>query len=63
MFGRILMGLTMFQGLLFLGVLVCAIVAMFRGKPITQEEEERAVMRSCSWPTDGVEWNQGGRGR
>ncbi len=48
-------GIAWLQALLFLGTLIGAIVAALRSKPITQEEEERAAMRSRSWPTDGTD--------
>ena len=55
MFWRIVMGIgtgiAVLQALLFLGVIVGKILA-FRNKPVTQEEEERAAMRSLSWPTE-----------
>jgi hypothetical protein len=54
MFWHIMTAFSWLQGLLFLGTAVGTIASMFRDKPITKEQEERAAMHSFSWPTDSV---------
>lgn len=41
------------NGALFLAAGVYTAIAAIRSKPISAEEQQRADMRSCSWPTNG----------
>jgi hypothetical protein len=54
MIGRIIVGIAVLEGVISLGMWVGALLSMFRSKPTNPEDEERAAMRSLSWPTDDV---------
>jgi hypothetical protein len=47
------------QALAFVVATVWFVVGVIRSQPVTPEEEERAFMRSLSWPSEAAKYETG----
>ena len=61
MLGRIGLVITLVlgiaQGIVYVLLIAHAIISRVRRKAISREEEERALMRSMSWPGNGSQFD------